>query len=86
VIAFLLAPFVLAWALRSAEGWRDLSIPTLSFGVGTIVVAVVGGAIGPGFASLLAVLVWFVWVTVLALRMHRLSRATRPITPSLADP
>jgi hypothetical membrane protein len=86
VIAFLLAPFVLSWALRSAPGWPDLTIPTLCFGLGTIVVAVVGGAIGPGFASLLAVLVWFAWITVLALRMHRLSRATRLAAPSLADP
>jgi hypothetical membrane protein len=86
VIAFLLAPFVLAWALRSAQGWPDLTIPTLCFGVGTIVVAVVGGAIGPGFASLLAVLVRFAWITVLALRMQRLSRATRLVAPSLADP
>jgi hypothetical protein len=61
-------------------------MPTLSFGVGTIVVAVVGGAIGPGFASLVAVLVWFAWITVLALRMHRLSRATRLVAPSIADP
>jgi hypothetical membrane protein len=86
VIAFLLAPFVLAWALRSAEGWRDLSIPTLAFAVGTIVVAVAGGVVGPGFASLSAVLVWFVWITVLALRMLRLSRATPALAQSLADP
>jgi hypothetical protein len=54
--------------------------------VGTIVFAVAGGAVGPGFASLLAVLVWYVWITVLALRMLRLSRATAAIAQSLADP
>lgn len=70
VIAFLLAPFVLAWALRSAPGWHDLSIPTLAFGVGVMMIAIGGGAIGPGVASLLAVLVWFVWITVLAIRMR----------------
>jgi hypothetical membrane protein len=86
VVAFALAPFVLARGLRFATGWRDLSIPTLSFGIGTIVVGVVGGAIGPGAASLLAVLVWFIWITILAIRMHRLSRAARLVVPSLADP
>jgi hypothetical protein len=86
VIAFVLAPFVLARALRFATGWQDLSIPTLAFGIGVIVVGVVGGAIGPGAASLLAVLVWFAWITILAIRMHRLSRATRLVVPSLADP
>jgi hypothetical membrane protein len=85
-LAFVLAPFVLARALRFVAEWRDLSIPTLFFGIGTITVGIVAGAIGPGAASLLAALVWFAWITTLAIRMHRLSRATRPVEPSLADP
>jgi hypothetical protein len=52
VIALVLAPFVLARALKFVPAWRDLWIPTLVFGVGTIAAAVVGGAIGDGVASL----------------------------------
>ena len=77
-LALVLAPFVLARSVRFAVEWRDLSIPTLVFGVGTIAVGVAGGAIGQGAASLLAALVWFTWITILAMRMYRLSRTTQP--------
>jgi Protein of unknown function (DUF998) len=77
-LALVLAPFVLARALKFVPEGRDLWIPTLVFGIGTIVAAVVGGAIGAGAASLLGVLPWFAWITVLAIRMQRISRAARP--------
>jgi hypothetical membrane protein len=73
VIALVLAPFVLARALKFVPEWRDLWIPTLAFGIGTIVAAVVGDAIGAGVASLLGVLPWFAWITVLAIRMRRIA-------------
>ena len=75
-LALVLAPFVLARALRFVPEWRDLWIPTLAFGIGTIVAAVVGGAIGAGAASLLGVLPWFTWITVLAIRMQRIAGST----------
>jgi hypothetical membrane protein len=75
-LAFVVAPFVLARGLRLVAEWRDLSIPTLLFGIGTIAVGIVAGALGPGAASLLAAVVWFAWITILAIRMHRLSRET----------
>ena len=78
VIGLVLAPFVLSRALKLVPEWRGLWVPTLVFAVGTIAAAVIGGAIGEGVASLLAALVWFIWITVLAARMLRLSRASPP--------
>jgi hypothetical membrane protein len=88
VLALVLAPFVLLRALKLAPHWRDLWVPTLAFGIGTIVAAIAGGAVGDGLASLLGVLVWFAWITVLAVRMFRLSGAPRtgPAARSLAAP
>ena len=86
VIGLVLAPFVLSRALKFIPEWRDLWIPTLVFAVGTIAAAVLGGAIGDGVASLLAVLVWFIWITILAARMLRLSRATEPAAAAPASP
>ena len=78
VLALVLAPFVLARALKLTQRWRDLWLPTLAFGIGTIVAAVAGSVVGEGLGSLLAVLVWFIWITVLAIRMLRLAAATPP--------
>jgi hypothetical protein len=78
VIALVLAPFVLSRAFKLIPEWHDLRLPTLVFAFGTIVAAVLGGAIGEGVASLVAALVWFIWITILAARMLRLSRAPRP--------
>jgi hypothetical membrane protein len=86
VIGLVLAPFVLARALKFIPEWRDLWILTLVFGVGTIAAAVLGGAIGDGVASLLGVLVWFIWITILAARMLRLSLATEPAADAPASP
>jgi hypothetical membrane protein len=86
VIALVLAPFILARGLKFIPEWRTLWIPTLVFGVATIAAAVLGGAIGDGVASLLGVLVWFVWITILAARMLRLSRATDPAVAVPASP
>ncbi len=72
VLALVLAPFVLARALKLSPQWRDLWVPTLAFGIGTIVAAVAGSVVGEGLGSLLAVFVWFIWITVLAIRMLRL--------------
>jgi hypothetical membrane protein len=86
VIALVLAPFVLSRALKFIPEWRDLWIPTILFAVGTIAAAVLGGALGAGVASLLGVLVWFIWITILAARMLRLSRATEPAAAAPASP
>lgn len=84
----MLAPFVLARALKLASRWRDLWLPTLAFGIGTIAAAIAGGAVGAGLASLVGLLVWFVWITMLAIRMLRLSQgsATGPAARSRAVP
>ncbi len=67
ILALVLAPFVLARVLKLRLRWRDLWVPTLAFGIGTIVAAVAGSAVGEGLGSLLAVLVWFIWIAVLAI-------------------
>jgi hypothetical protein len=64
-----LAPFALARALKLALYWRDLWIPTLVLGVSTVAAAIGGGALGDRAASLLAALVWFSWIVILAIRM-----------------
>jgi hypothetical protein len=74
ILALVLAPFVLARALKLTLRWRDLWVPTLAFGIGTIVAAVAGSAAGEGLGSLLPVLIWFIWIAVLAIRMLRLAR------------
>jgi hypothetical membrane protein len=71
VLALVLAPFVLARALKLAPRWQDLWLPTLAFGIGTIAAAIAGGAVGAGLASLLGVLPWFIWITILAIRLLR---------------
>lgn len=86
MIALVLAPFVLSRALKFIPEWRDLWIPTILLAVGTIAAAVLGGAIGAGVASLLGVLVWFIWITILAARMLRPSRATEPAAAAPASP
>jgi hypothetical membrane protein len=73
VLALVFAPFVLARGLKVSPAWNDLWVPTLAFGVGTVVAAIAAGAVGEGLSSLVAVLVWFVWITVLAIRMLRLA-------------
>lgn len=73
ILALVLAPFVLARALKLTLRWRDLWLPTLAFGIGTIVAAVAGSAVGEALGPLLAVLVWFIWIAVLAIRMLRLA-------------
>jgi hypothetical protein len=73
-LVLVLAPFVVARALKLTQNWRDLWVPTLAFAVGTIVAGVAGSAVGGGLGSLLAALVWFTWVAMLAVRMLRQTR------------
>jgi uncharacterized membrane protein len=73
ILALVSAPFVLPRALKQTSAWRDLWLPTLAFGIGTIVTAVVVRAVDEGLGGLAAVFVWFVWITVLAIRMLRLA-------------
>jgi hypothetical membrane protein len=72
-LAFVLAPFVLARALKHSQDWRDLWLPTLAFGIGVVLAVVLGGAVGQGLASLLGAVVWLAWIAVLAIRMLRLA-------------
>jgi hypothetical protein len=74
LLAFALAPFVLARAFKHAPSWHDRWLPTLGVGIGTIAAAIVGGAIGEGLGQFLFQSLWFAWIAVLALRMLRLSR------------
>jgi hypothetical membrane protein len=74
-LAILASPFVVARGVRFTDGWQDLRIPSLVFGVLAVVGAVVGSAVGEGLASYVLAIVWFAWVTILAVRMLRLVRA-----------
>ena len=73
-LAFVLAPFVLARALKLTPLWRRLWVPTLAFGFGTIAALLVGGAFGQGLSDLLSAAVWLAWIAVLAFRMVLLAR------------
>jgi hypothetical protein len=81
-LVLVLATFVVARALKLTQNWRDLWVPTLAFAIGTIVAGVAGSALGRGLGSLLAALVWFTWVAVLAVRMLRRARAGRIDEPT----
>jgi hypothetical protein len=74
-LVLVLAPFVVARGLKLTQNWRDLWVPTLAFAIGTVVAGVAGSAVGGGLGSLLAALVWFTWVAMLAVRMLRPTRA-----------
>jgi hypothetical protein len=80
VLALVVSPFVVARGARFADGWRDLRVPSLVFGCLTIIGAVAGSAVGEGFGQYVLVFVWFAWITVLAVRMRRLARASREPT------
>lgn len=43
-LVLVLAPFVLARALKLTQNWRNLWVPTLAFAIGTVVAGVAGGA------------------------------------------
>ena len=73
-LTLLLAPFVVARALKLTQHWHDLWLPTLAFAIGTVVAGLVGSALGGGLGSLLAALVWFAWIAMLAVRMLRQTR------------
>ena len=77
-LAFALAPFVLARALKLAPRWRDLWRPTLAFGIGTIATLVGGGFIGEEFGTRVGTTVWFAWIAVLAIRLLRLAGEEAP--------
>jgi hypothetical protein len=51
-----------------------LAGPVLFITTGAAVLAQPDEFSVPGAASLLAAVVWFAWITILAIRMHRLSR------------
>jgi hypothetical protein len=81
VLALLLAPFVVARAVRFAAPWSDLRVPTVIFGVLTILGTIVGSAVGEGFGQYVLVLVWYSWITVLSVRMGSLAKeASHPVT------
>ena len=83
VLAFALAPFVLARALALAPRWHDLWPLTLAFGIGTIATFVGGRVIGEGFGALAGTAVWFAWIAALAFRLLRLAREEAPTTDTV---
>ena len=74
VLALFASPFVVARAVRFSEGWQDVRVPSLVLGGLTVVASTVASAAGAGLGSYVAVIVWFAWLTVLALRMLRLAQ------------
>lgn len=89
VLALFVSPFVVARAVRFSDGWQDLRAPSLILGALTVVASAVASAWGEGLGSYVAVIIWFAWLTLLAVRMLRLARTTSdptiPATPS-SDP
>jgi hypothetical protein len=87
VLALFVSPFVVARAVRFSEGWQDLRVPSLIFGALTVVASIVASGWGEGLGSYVAVITWFAWLTVLAVRMLRLVRASSdPATPAATPP
>lgn len=74
VLALFLSPFVVARALRFAEGWRDLRVPSLVCGVLTVAAAIAGSVLGEGLGAYAAVVPWFAWITILSVRMLRVAQ------------
>lgn len=86
-LALVASPFVVARALRFTDAWNDLRVPSLTFGVLTVVGSAGGSAVGAGLGSYVAVIIWFAWITVLSVRMLHLARArSGPATASGSPP
>jgi hypothetical protein len=81
-ISVLVSPFVVARSLRNRPAWEDLRRVTLVLGVITVVGTVAGSAIGVGLGAYAAVVPYFVWLFVLAQRLHSL--AARSGSPARA--
>jgi hypothetical protein len=84
-LALLISPFVVARAVKFADDWRDLRLLSVVLGCLAIVGAVAGSAVGEGLGQYLMVIAWFAWLTVLAIRMHRLARASQE-PPAASEP
>lgn len=74
ILASVLAPFVLARALKLTPRWHGLWIPTLAVGIASILALQQGERVGAGFGVRLATTIWFAWIALLAFRMLRLAR------------
>jgi hypothetical protein len=81
-LALLVSPFVVARAMKVTAAWRDLRIPSVIFGVLTVVGAGLGSAVGVGIGQYTAVMTWFAWIIILALRMLGLATAASKPTPT----
>ncbi len=80
IISLLLAPLVLAYALRRLPAWADLSRPTLILGIATVVALFGLTLVAPGIGPRVGATMLFVWVAVLAYRLLRLDARSRAAT------
>ena len=84
-LAILVAPFVLARALKHTPRWEDLWSPTFAVGIGAIATLVAGNAVGVGLGSLLSAIVSLACIVVLAVRMLRLAGDSVPVPHPAAE-
>ena len=80
IISLLLAPFVLAYALRRLPAWADLSRPTLILGIATVVALFGLTLVAQGIGPRIGATILFVWVALLAYRLLRLDTRSRAAT------
>src|SRR5256714_11973580 len=80
IISLLLAPFVLAYALRRLPAWADLSRPTLILGIATVLALFGLTLVAPGIGPRVGGTMLFVWVAVLGYRLLRLDARSRAAT------
>jgi hypothetical protein len=84
-IALVIAPFVVARAVRFTATWRDLRVPSFAFGILTLVAPVAASTVGPGLGGYALAIMWFAWITMLSARMLRLAR-TAPTAALSSEP
>lgn len=72
-----IVPPVLAFAFRRLPEWKDLWLPTLLTVPAVIGISILFSIFGNGAATRAASIGWFLWLTLVALRLLRLSREGR---------
>jgi hypothetical protein len=74
----LLSPFILAFAFRRLEHWRDTWIPSLLAVPASILAGIAFSGLGTGAATRATTLTWTLWAAFLGFQLLRKSRSAGP--------